>query len=143
MRGGERKDPLHEAEAGGRGHTRLRANAHNPKEKTPTDGSLEPKWQAEGHTRCTTTWRGSLTQARDTLRGVAQRQGLSHMTLRDPNLPLTGSAKTDPVRFKRTFREGLLKDKSAFFEAYKYPIPKRRENCLQNAHFLISKKGPV
>ena len=37
------------------------------------------------------------------------------------------SAKTDPVRFKWGFGEGLLKDKFAFFEAYKIPIPKRRK----------------
>ena len=38
-----------------------------------------------------------------------------------------GSAKTDPVRFKWGFGEGLLKDKFAFFEAYKNPIPKRKK----------------
>ena len=38
-----------------------------------------------------------------------------------------GSAKTDLVRFKRGFGEGLLKDKFAFFKAYKNPIPKRRK----------------
>ena len=37
------------------------------------------------------------------------------------------SAKADPVRFKWGFGEGLLKDKFAFFEAYKNPIPKRRK----------------
>ena len=36
-----------------------------------------------------------------------------------------GSAKTDPVRFKWGFGEGLLKAKFASFEAYKSPIPKR------------------
>ena len=34
---------------------------------------------------------------------------------------LIGSAETD-----QGFGEGLLKDKYAFFEAYKSPIPKRR-----------------
>ena len=38
-----------------------------------------------------------------------------------------GSAKTDPVQFKWGFGDGLLKDKFAFFEAYKSPIPKRRK----------------
>ena len=38
-----------------------------------------------------------------------------------------GSAKTDPVRFKWGFGEGLLKDKFTFFEAYKSPTPKRRK----------------
>ena len=38
-----------------------------------------------------------------------------------------GSAKTDPVRFKLGFGEGLLKDKFALFEAYKSPIPKKRK----------------
>ena len=38
-----------------------------------------------------------------------------------------GSAKTDPVRFKWGFGEGRLKDRFAFFEAYKNPIPKRRK----------------
>ena len=38
-----------------------------------------------------------------------------------------GSAKTDPVRFKWAFGEGLLKDKFIFFEASKNPIPKRRQ----------------
>ena len=37
------------------------------------------------------------------------------------------SAKTDPVRFKWGFGEGLLKDNFPFFEAYKSPIPKRRK----------------
>ena len=37
-----------------------------------------------------------------------------------------GSANTDPVRFKGGFGEGLLKDKFAFFEASKNPIPIRR-----------------
>ena len=47
----------------------------------------------------------------------------------------TGSAKTDPVRFKWGFREGLLKDKFAFSEAYKNPIPKRRK-LLSKRPFL-------
>ena len=38
-----------------------------------------------------------------------------------------GSTKTDPVQSKRGFKDGLLKDKFAFFEAYKSPIPERRE----------------
>ena len=42
-------------------------------------------------------------------------------------LAFFGSAKPDLVRFKWGFREGLLKDKFAFFEAYKRPIPKRRK----------------
>ena len=53
-----------------------------------------------------------------------------------------GSAKTDPVRFEWGFREGLLKDRFAFFEAYKNPIPERRK-LLAKAAILISKKGPV
>ena len=51
-----------------------------------------------------------------------------------------GSAKTDPVRFKWGFGEGLLKDKFAFFEAYKSPILKRR-NLLAKRPFLKA-KGP-
>ena len=46
-----------------------------------------------------------------------------------------GSVKTDPVRFKRGFGEGLLKDKFAFFEASKNPRPKRR-NPLAKRPFL-------
>ena len=42
-------------------------------------------------------------------------------------LPLIGSAQTDPVQFKWGFGGGLLKDKFAFFEASKSPIPKRRK----------------
>ena len=38
-----------------------------------------------------------------------------------------GSANTDPVRFKWGFGEGLLRDRFAFFEAYKSPTPKRRK----------------
>ena len=38
-----------------------------------------------------------------------------------------GSAKTDLVLFKWGFGEGLLKDKFAFFEAYRSPIPKGRK----------------
>ena len=50
------------------------------------------------------------------------------------------SAKTDPVRFKQGFGEGLLKDKFAFVDASKNPIPKRiGGNCLQNAHFYKQK----
>ena len=40
---------------------------------------------------------------------------------------IIGGAKTDPVWFKWGFGEGLLKDKFAFFEAYKSPIPERRK----------------
>ena len=43
--------------------------------------------------------------------------------------------KTDPVQFKWSFGEGLLKDKFAFFEASKNPIPKRR-NLLATRPFL-------
>ena len=53
----------------------------------------------------------------------------------------SGSAKTDPVRFKWGFGEGRLKDKVAFFEACKI-LCLRGENCLQNPIF-ISKKGPL
>ena len=52
-----------------------------------------------------------------------------------------GSAKTDPVRFKWGFGEGLLEGKFAFFEASKNPIPKRR-NPLAKPIF-VSKKGPI
>ena len=38
-----------------------------------------------------------------------------------------GSAEADPVRFKWNSGEGRLKDKFAFFEAYKHPIRKRRK----------------
>ena len=41
--------------------------------------------------------------------------------------PGRSADETDPVRFKWGFGEGLLKDKFAFFEAYKNPIPKRRK----------------
>ena len=44
-----------------------------------------------------------------------------------PASTFVGNAKTDPVRFKWGFGEGLLKDKFASFEAYKSPIPKRRK----------------
>ena len=53
-----------------------------------------------------------------------------------------GSAKTDPVRFKWGFGEGRLKDKFAFFEAYKNPISQRRK-MLAKRPFLQAKKGPV
>ena len=42
-------------------------------------------------------------------------------------MPKFGGAKTDPVWVKWGFREGLLKDKFAFFEACKSPIPERRK----------------
>ena len=58
----------------------------------------------------------------------------SHVAPRslDPRAPcvsrlIFGSAKTDPVQFKWGFGEGLWKDKFAFFEASKNPIPKRRK----------------
>ena len=57
-----------------------------------------------------------------------------------PVTPFLGSAKSDPVRFKWGFGEGPLKDKFAFFEAYKSPIPKRSK-LLENAHFY-KQKGP-
>ena len=44
-----------------------------------------------------------------------------------PEDAFIGSAKTNPVRFNWGFGEGLLKDKFAFFEAYKSPIPKRKK----------------
>ena len=50
-------------------------------------------------------------------------------------MPVFGSAKTDPVRFKWGFREGLLNDKFAFFEGYKSPTPKRRK-LLAKRSFL-------
>ena len=53
----------------------------------------------------------------------------------------SGSAKTDPVQFKWGFGEGLLKDKSALFEAYKNPIPKRRK-LLAKRPFFFKAKGP-
>ena len=49
------------------------------------------------------------------------------------------SAKTDPVRFKWGFGEGRLKDKFAFFQAYKNPIPKRRK-LLAKRPFLEAKR---
>ena len=51
------------------------------------------------------------------------------------NVAILGSAKTDPVRFKWGFAEGLLKVQIAFFEAYKRPIPKRR-SLLAKRPFL-------
>ena len=51
-----------------------------------------------------------------------------------------GSAKTDPVRFKWGFGEGLLKDRFAFFESYKHPIPKRRKR-LAKRPFLYAKEA--
>ena len=51
------------------------------------------------------------------------------------------SAKTDPVQFKWGFGEGLLKDKFAFFEAYKSPIPKRRK--LPAKHPFCKQKGSL
>ena len=81
---------------------------------------------------------GHQTHAMETLgrtpRGSYSRKGVL--------LPFIGSAKTDPVRFKRGFGEGRLKDKFAFFEACKNPIPKRRKLLAERA-FFISKKGPV
>ena len=53
--------------------------------------------------------------------------------------PWIGSAKTDPVQFKRGFGEGLLKDKFAFFEAHKSPIPKRRKLLAKRANFYKQK----
>ena len=50
-----------------------------------------------------------------------------------------GRGKTDLVRFKRGFEEGLLKDKFAFFGAYKV-LYLRGEKCLQNAHFKRQKR---
>ena len=51
---------------------------------------------------------------------------------KDKNLVgIFGSAETDPVRFKWGFGEGRLKDKFAFFEAYKNPIPKRRKQLAK------------
>ena len=59
-----------------------------------------------------------------------------------PDWPLSTPVNgKGPVRCKWGFGEGLLKDKFAFFEAYKNPIPKRRKNCLQNAQFY-RQKGP-
>ena len=52
------------------------------------------------------------------------------------------SAKTDPVRFKWGFGEGLLKDKFGFFKAYKSPTPERRK-LLAKRPMFTSKKGPV
>ena len=51
-----------------------------------------------------------------------------------------GSAKTDPVRFKWGFGEARLKDKFAFFEASKNPIPKRRR-LLAKCTFLQAKRA--
>ena len=51
------------------------------------------------------------------------------------------SAKTDLVRFQWGFGEGLLKDKFAFFEAYKSPTPKRRK-LLAKRPFSYKQKGP-
>ena len=58
------------------------------------------------------------------------------------SLQCVGCAKTDPVRFKWGFGEGPLKDKFAFFEAYKNPIPMRRKTACKTPIF-ISKTGPV
>ena len=44
---------------------------------------------------------------------------------------ILGSAETDPVQFKWGFGEGLLKDKFAFFEASKNPIPTRRNSLAK------------
>ena len=53
-----------------------------------------------------------------------------------------GSPKTDPVRFKWGFGEGLLKGKFALFEACVKVLYLRGENCLQNTYFY-KQKGPV
>ena len=57
-----------------------------------------------------------------------------------------GSAKTDPVRFKWGFGEGLLQDKFAFCEALQI-LYLRGEISLQNAHVYEQKgaflKGPL
>ena len=63
---------------------------------------------------------------------VFQSQQISHCIL--PSF--VGSAKADPVRLKWGFGEGLLKDKFAFFEASKNPIPKRRKRLIAKRPFL-------
>ena len=60
--------------------------------------------------------------------------------LQDGQEPNLGSAKTDRVRFKWGFGEGLLKDKFAFSRLVKVPYL-RGENCLQKNHFY-KQKGP-
>ena len=45
----------------------------------------------------------------------------------DPESHFVASAKTDPVRFKWGFGEALSKDRFAYSEAYKNPIPKKRK----------------
>ena len=50
-------------------------------------------------------------------------------------------AKTDPVRFKWGFGEGLLKDKFAFLEASKVLFLREKTAC--KTAIFISKKGPL
>ena len=52
-----------------------------------------------------------------------------------------GSAKTDPVRFKWGFGEGLLKDKFAIFEASKNPKNPKRRDLLAKRAFLQAKRA--
>ena len=55
------------------------------------------------------------------------------------SLTIIGSAKTDPVRFKWGFGEGLFKDKFACLWLTQV-LYLRGENCLRNDHFY--KQGP-
>ena len=45
-------------------------------------------------------------------------------------------AYKSPIPKRRALEEGLLKDKFAFFEAYKKSLYLREENCLKKRPFL-------
>ena len=65
-------------------------------------------------------WGGGVLERRAVRGGGGSKRHLGP----DPHLGVL--EKTDPVRFKWSFREGPLNDKLAFLEASKNPIPKRR-----------------
>ena len=65
-------------------------------------------------------------QSLNTHRGKHGSGGAQQMLQYHDRKAFIGSAKTDPVRLKWGFGEGLLKDKFAFCEDSKNPIPKRR-----------------
>ena len=73
--------------------------------------------------------------------GAIRTKLFARINSQNQKKPNFESAKTDPVQFKWGFGEGLLKDKFAFFEAYKSPIPNRRK-LLANHPFFYQQRGP-
>ena len=77
-------------------------------------------------------WGGKLTGGNETITDFkATLDAVKGDSVRFMRCNYFGSAKTDPVRFKWGFGEGLLKDTFAF-KAYKSPIPKRRKLLAKN-----------